>query len=283
MKRLSSLQYISDIHLEHKLNFPKIKRVESTLALLGDIGNPFKDNYKEFLKYTSNKWEHVFLLTGNHEYWQQKYNMDDVDNKIRDLITLFPNITFLNNDKYEYENCTILGTTLWSQINNIPKRKFGDDLYIRVNNKSITYLGINSLHSSSVSWLQKEILNSSHLKKDKSDPERIIIFRQSLKIDPKRIIIFRQSLKIDPKGIIILTHHLPSYKLIIDKYQKSHYKFYHDRFASHLDYMICPPIKAWLCGHSHSINETNINGVHCAINAYGYFPLANRTEKAIYF
>ena len=248
MKRLSSLQYISDIHLEHKSNFPKIQPIENNLALLGDIGNPFKDNYKEFLKYTSNKWEHIFLLTGNHEYWHEKYNMDDVDNKIKDLVSVFPNITFLNNNKYEFSNCTILGTTLWSQINDVPKRKIGDDLYIHRNSQSITYKGLNLLHYNSVNWLKKK------LKEEKSH-----------------------------KNVVVLTHHLPSYSLIVDKYRKGYYKLYHDRFASHLDYMIKPPIRAWLCGHSHSVNEVNINGVHCAINAYGYFNLTDRTEKSYLF
>jgi predicted phosphohydrolase len=236
MKRLSSLQYISDIHLEYSVGFPKIPVKGETLALLGDIGNPFRDNYREFLKYASSNWDSVFLLTGNHEYWnlqKDKYNRNDVDNKIRDIITQFPNITFLNNNKYEFSNYTILGTTLWSCINKVSSKKMGDDTI--------------SCHNNSVKWLESQI--------DASD-----------------------------KKIIVLSHHLPSYKLIIDKYRKNRYVPYHDRFASHLDYLMRDPIKVWLCGHSHSVNEMNINGVHCAINAYGYLnfkSLTTRSEKVL--
>jgi predicted phosphohydrolase len=264
MKRLSTLQYISDIHLEYLTGFPKIPVKGESLALLGDIGNPFKDNYKEFLKYTSNNWDSVLLLTGNHEYWnlqKDKYNMDDVDNKIRDIITRFPNVTFLNNNKYEFLNYTILGTTLWSSINKISSKhspvnsrhtfkKMGDDLYISPENTI-------SCHNNAVKWLEKEIKSND---------------------------------KHNNKKIIVLSHHLPSYKLIIDKYRKDRYLAYHDRFASHLDYLMQDPVKAWLCGHSHSVNEISINGVYCAINAYGYnnshfssqsLPLPIRVEKVL--
>lgn len=253
MKRLSTLQYISDIHLEYSIKFPKIPIKGSTLALLGDIGNPFKDNYKEFLQYTSHNWDSVLLLTGNHEYWQEKYNMSDVDNKIRDIVTNFPNITFLNNDKYEFSNYTILGTTLWTSMSRVisNSKKMGDDLYIPKTD-------IISNHNNSVKWLESQI--HSFVKNKNLEKHSQIL---------------------DNKKIIVFSHHLPSYKLIIDKYRKDRYIPYHDRFASHLDYLIQDPVKIWLCGHSHSVNEININGVHCAINAYGYFNLATRCEKVL--
>lgn len=54
------LQYISDIHLEKRLIIPTIPVAGNYLALLGDIGSPYKDSYKEFLKYTSDNWKRSF-------------------------------------------------------------------------------------------------------------------------------------------------------------------------------------------------------------------------------
>lgn len=237
-RSLTSLQYISDIHLEYRQTFPRIPIRGANLALLGDIGNPFKNNYTDFLSYASNNWNKVFLITGNHEYWQDKYNIDEVDNEINNIVTKFNNVTFLNNNKAELHNYTILGTTLWSKIQQIPKRIMGDDLYIKFQNRNVNFQDLNIFHNNSVEWLEKNIKETT-------------------------------------KPLIVLTHHLPSYKLIVDKYKVGYFEQYQDRFASNLDHLITNPVKFWLCGHSHSTNEMKINGVFCAINAFGYSKLSD--------
>jgi len=70
------------------------------------------------------------------------------------------------------------------------------------------------------------------------------------------------------KQIIVLTHFPPTYKLIEEKYKNDGQV--NGWFASNYDYIIKPPIKAWLCGHTHSIINCNINGVYCGVNAIGY-------------
>lgn len=69
---------------------------------------------------------------------------------------------------------------------------------------------------------------------------------------------------------IVLTHYMPSFKLIVPKYQTVEYDKIRNRYASDLDYLIKKPVRVWLCGHSHCIYETHINGVLCGINALGY-------------
>ena len=71
------------------------------------------------------------------------------------------------------------------------------------------------------------------------------------------------------KKIIMLTHFVPSFKLIEQKYlEKGIHKT--SAFASNLDHLINDPVVAWLCGHSHSELHKYINGVYCGINAHGY-------------
>lgn len=71
------------------------------------------------------------------------------------------------------------------------------------------------------------------------------------------------------KKIIVLTHFLPTFKLIEKKYQQRGLKVT-SRYATDLEYMIKDPITAWLCGHSHSVIECQINGIYCGLNATGY-------------
>ncbi len=208
---LKNLQYISDIHLEYRTKVPYLKPISNHLALLGDIGNPFKNNYKEFLIHTSKNWDKVFLIAGNHEYY---HNKDNVDDKIKDIISSFNNVYYLNNDKYEFLNYTILGTTLWSK------------LIKPINYKNVTMEEMNHKHEECCKYLKNNIV----------------------------------------KNTIVLSHYLPSYKLIIDKYKHCNNN---DRYASNIDFLHLP-IKYWLCGHSHCIIEMNINGVMCCINAIGH-------------
>lgn len=229
----SKLQYISDIHLEYRNDNVRIPQYGKHLALLGDIGNPYKDNYFNFLKYVSQKWETVLLLSGNHEYWNEKYDYDRIDNKISELTEYFGNVHYLNNTSYQLENYNVLGTTLWSHIMKQPDTIMGDDLNIRDNGELITITHLNKLHETAVDWLTNEINKSE-------------------------------------KPIIVLTHHLPSYQMIHQNFYGNKYEKYHDRFASHLDYLIRKPVKYWLCGHSHIVLEKEINGIICGINAYGY-------------
>ena len=229
----NKLQYISDMHLEYRENFPIIPAKCNNLALLGDIGNPFKKNYLDFIKYASNNWNDVFVISGNHEYWQENYNIDDVNDKIEDIVSNFKNVHFLNNGTCEMDDYMVIGSTLWSKIQKKPVSIMGDDMYIRFEIRVITYEDINKLHDHSVEWITNAIEKSN-------------------------------------KKIIVLTHHLPSYELIADIYKVGRYAKYHDRFASNLDHLIKYPVKIWLCGHSHITLETNINDVFLGINAYGY-------------
>ena len=215
------LQYISDIHLERRTKFPRIKPKSSKLALLGDIGHPHKPLYRDFIKYTSHHWNKVFVIAGNHEYHSKTHNFNDINYQIRNICSQHNNVHFLNNESFKLNNYTILGTTLWSNIK-----------YIRYpyDHKLL------KLHVDSTLWL-KDNLN-----------------------------------KIPGNNkAIVLTHHLPSYKLIVGKYKDLEiYNKIGDRFASNLDNIICDPVKIWLCGHSHITYQTYINNVYVGINSMGH-------------
>lgn len=79
---------------------------------------------------------------------------------------------------------------------------------------------------------------------------------------------FIESLSFCEKPVVMMTHHLPSYELI-SPYFAAHYRWgkMTFRWASHSDYLLAPPIKVWICGHSHVNMQKKINGVQILMAA----------------
>lgn len=71
------------------------------------------------------------------------------------------------------------------------------------------------------------------------------------------------------KQILVMSHFVPTFDLIEEKY-KARGIHRTSFFASDLEYLIDKPIVGWLCGHTHSIKETFVNGILCGVNACGY-------------
>lgn len=235
------IQYISDIHLEHYGdNFIELPIVAEYLALVGDIGYPSKNNYKEFIKWCSENYRKVFLILGNHEYYYEK-DMDNVRLLVEDIISNYDNIYLLDNDKIEVEDYIILGTTLWSyvptQYSKIIERSINDYRNINIYGMSIDRVEItNNFFNRNVKWLEKEINEAQE----------------------------------NNKKIIVLTHHAP----LIEKTSAPEYEI-PDRelnyaFSSDLSYLIKEPIEVWIFGHTHWTCEFTYNNVKVVSNGIGY-------------
>ena len=153
------VQYISDIHIEFlhieevKSIVRKIIPVAPILVIAGDLGNPFSSSYPLFLNEIGNKFEKVFVIAGNHEYYGGK-TMKEVEAKIIE-ITMGMNVTYLQNSYEEYKGVRWIGTTLWSRLDN-PKKYIND---MGINGMSVERY--NGLHGSAVESLQKMLDESS--------------------------------------------------------------------------------------------------------------------------
>lgn len=234
------LQYISDIHFEFfqdklfNIFYQKIYPVAEYLILAGDIStissNTNNQYYIKFLKYCSENWKHIFIITGNHEYYNS--TIEHVNNTINDICKDFYNIHFLNNSSIIIDNYKFIGSTLWSNIPNqykyFAKQKLND--FIKIYDFNVdTY---NNLNSSSVNFIKKEIENTNNL------------------------------------NIIIITHHVPSFDLIDQKYIDSDINYC---FCNNLNELFNNNnIKCWIYGHTHTPLEKEINHIKFCCNPIGY-------------
>jgi len=229
------LHILSDIHIEFlhistlNLYIDKIKSDADILILAGDIGNPFGNNYLYFLREISIKFKKVFIISGNHEYYNKDYDIDDINNQIIKTCNDFSNIIFLNNSYYDYNGYRFIGSTLWSLVDNTTE-PINDTKKIK--NMNIDFY--NKLHTISKNYI-KQILDQSK----------------------------------DQKCVII-THHVPSYKLIDDKFKTDYYDKYNKWFYSDLDDLFTDQIKCWIYGHTHMQSHKIINGIDFICNPIGY-------------
>src|SRR5579872_6011878 len=242
------IQLISDIHFEF-LDSPDFYNIlipsAPYLAILGDINyifGEYKSQYKSFLSYCSDNFKTVFLVPGNHEYYQcsniDKLDMDQADNELETLTVEFNNIYFMQRKniiiKEDNIKYVILGSTLWTNIlsteNDDILNTMRDYKYI-YNEKGLIYpADIINLHKKNTLWLLENVTQA--------------------------------------KGIVIvLSHHMPSYDLIVDEYKNSKFN---SSYASSLEYLMLPQVKLWLFGHTHFSLDMTIRNCRCISNPYGY-------------
>ncbi|MDP2435401.1 MAG: hypothetical protein Q8P67_06630, partial [archaeon] len=109
------MQFMSDVHLEfrRKEGAPLFQPRAPILALIGDIGNPSMKNWRQFLWRNADRFEHVFLVAGNHEFYLSTPEI--AKEKMRRICSKKPNLHFLDNDFFDLTpDIRIIGTTLWS-------------------------------------------------------------------------------------------------------------------------------------------------------------------------
>lgn len=247
------VQIVSDIHLELRNSIPVITPEADILLLCGDIGTPKTPLYKEFLSQASSNFLHVFVITGNHEYYGNHDTMEEIDEKIREIVSSFNNITLLHNSavtiRYaDSKYIRIFGSTLWSDVSenwNKVLLFMNDYRKIRkkVNNKKGGYMrrpvrtnDTLALHWQAVHQLEQEIQNS----KDKN------------------------------LNLVVMTHHLPSFSCVHDDFKSGPYADLNCAYASDLDKLVAAPVVLWVHGHSHRCSDVKINNIRIVSNPFGY-------------
>lgn len=115
VKKLT-IQLFSDIHIELWNKLPEIPVKAKYLFLAGDICQLNNPLFYPFLNYCSNRWEKTFYISGNHEYYSKKRNMDELEFEYKYRIEeRYKNIYYLNDSFVKLnDDINVYGSTFWT-------------------------------------------------------------------------------------------------------------------------------------------------------------------------
>lgn len=249
------IRQMSDLHLEFEPTFrPYNTNNADILMLNGDIcmaaylnkspESPYYEkglDFIEFFEFCSNEYENVLYIPGNHEYYRGY--IDTADDIIREALSVFSNIHFMNNQSWEKDGITFLGATLWTNANH---------------NNPITeqYLmsGMNDFRI--VNW-KKDSYGGRFRPSDAA-----AFHRKTLKYFDEA------SAGLD--NVVIMSHHAPSFKSVHPKYHNDTQMNY--GYYSNLEEFILgrPQIKLWTHGHMHDCFDYMIGNTRIVCNPRGY-------------
>jgi Icc-related predicted phosphoesterase len=228
-----SIQYVSDIHLEKNDEYPLIEKNGEYLVLAGDIGCPFEDTYSDFLKQQSDRYDKVFIVPGNHEYFS--YNMNATNLRLTMISSEIDNVHILNNNTYDIcDSLRIIGTPLWTNMDYMTSMYCSD--FTNIMTDTSTYITIKqhrNLHKQSKAFIQQQIHEAKN---------------HNLQL-------------------VIITHHAPHVDMLGPLYKHAPNK---NAYATNVTELFDDSVVvAWICGHTHQTIKTYINGIPCMSNCYG--------------
>eukprot|EP00475_Leptophrys_vorax_P038660 TRINITY_DN6864_c0_g1_i1.p1 TRINITY_DN6864_c0_g1~~TRINITY_DN6864_c0_g1_i1.p1 ORF type:complete len:451 (+),score=86.98 TRINITY_DN6864_c0_g1_i1:168-1355(+) len=246
------------------------------LALLGDIGCPGTQDgfcqFQEFISRLEGKFEHVFLVAGNHEFYcrgNQRMHMEEIKQRIRKYCKRKGFVTFLDNESVvipvsSSKSVRIVGTTLWSDVSCEPGLE--TDIVNSIADFRNIYVSDSEWNPEKYCSLRS--LQAEDVRKLHRDDVQFIISQVG------------EAAKLD-EAVIILSHHAPSFRGTSpaeyssgpDHSSKEH-KF-STAFASELDYLFSTSdfqrsVYAWAYGHTHHSNRQVFQGIQIVSNQLGY-------------
>lgn len=234
------IQYASDLHIEFKNNRKyliqnPLPNNGDVLILAGDIVPIIAINkFEPYFKYLSDRFEQVFWIPGNHEY----YHFDISKNGDSFHKIIFGNIHLINNKVIELNGVDFIFSTLWTKISQ--ERRFNiqsrlNDFHVIVNNQTkLNVEAYNKMHDNCKSF----IINSLERKGNKKS--------------------------------VVVTHHVPTLLSYPPQYIGSELiEAIVVDFFSELEVILQPDY--WIFGHSHvNVNNFKSGKTTFLTNQLGY-------------
>jgi predicted phosphodiesterase len=233
-------QIVSDLHVDFKENKQwvpeKVKPIAEILLVAGDTCEFRKKFRSDFLESFFKQWRYVIEVPGNHDLYSYSFP-ENLFGKFKETnLDSSGNCQhiYCNNETIVFNDIAIICSTLWSNVrpqNELVVRRSMND-YNCIRNFSVNTN--NCLHQ-----LDLKFINEA-LEKNKD------------------------------KKCIVLTHHLPHWSLIANKFSGLPMN---DAYASDLSRTFenySENLKYWIYGHSHEFLEKKINETICLRNPVGY-------------
>ena len=255
-----SFQILSDLHLEVGQQYSSFEIPTSApyLILAGDIGRLIDyHSYLAFLALQTRRFEKVFLILGNHEFYGLSSTAGlEHARKLECESILNGKLVLLYQKRFDVPNSsvTILGCTLWSKIpehaRHVVQMRVKDFEKI----EGWTVDDHNSAYKSDITWLKGQItdIQEENEATAKGRPER---------------------------NILVVTHHAPS---VQETASPNHVNNpWSSAFATDLltgeDWV---NVKVWVFGHTHFTTEFKKCGIKVLSNQRGYVPPGRMEPKS---
>jgi predicted phosphodiesterase len=242
----------SDLHIEMGDIVLKNTEQAKVLILAGDIcvarDLSYRDGFTgclggyrsqriyDFFNMCCDEFEHVIYIMGNHEHYHSDFN--DTLHTFRTALKHNTNLHILNNENVVIDNYTFIGTTLWSDMNNLDAKtirlmpKYMNDFRIIGNGLQGKFTPQNAIEEfdKAVSYINS----------------------------------------ITDNNVVVIGHHSPSHRSISAEFADDH--IMNGGFHSNLEQFIIdrPNIKLWVHGHTHSNHDYVIGGTRIVCNPRGY-------------
>jgi Icc-related predicted phosphoesterase len=157
------IQFASDLHLEFKENLNYVmahplEKAADILVLAGDI-IPFSLQRlaNKFFDDVSEKFEHVYWIPGNHEYYGS--NLKSIDVTISKNIR--HNISLVNNQCVVWDEVQFVFSTLWGNISPVNEvmiqESLNDFALIKMNNIQLQPIHFNAMHDQALKFLTQAL------------------------------------------------------------------------------------------------------------------------------
>ena len=241
------IQYMSDLHLEFA-DMPVPHVMGDVLVLAGDIH--LGVNAVAWIEQCAQKFDHVIYILGNHEYYGNKtwklpdqvrnsiagYSGGDDSSEFNKTFDALKNVYFLENETVKIDDVYFHGTTMW--MNGHPSLEYRMNDFVKIKHKYPTG-GYGKFSAAECAlkffenkmWLEKAIVPGE-------------------------------------KNVVI-THFAPSFEMInMFRYKDDMMNSY---YATEILQDFDPyDINLWISGHTHSVYDKVISGIHSVSNCRGY-------------
>ena len=242
------IQIFSDIHIELWDKLPEIPVKSKFLFLAGDICKLNHILFFKFLDFCSMNWEKTFYVPGNHEFYSNTKNYNELNFEYRLKIKeRYKNVFYLNDDHIALnDTINVYGTIFWT----IPP--FTTTIEAKTCIKDYNHIKyFNKNQNKCVNWdisYVKELSDAAFNK-------------------------LQDYLNTTDKKTIIITH-FPPFEIgsINPMYleEKSIPPSYFSWNDDTLNKLRLKNVLAWISGHTHWSYDLNKNGIRLISNQIGY-------------
>lgn len=248
----------SDLHLE----FGPLAAIQNcqgadVLILSGDIlvADHFRDadharcaeEYHDFFARCQQEFGHIVYVLGNHEHYDG--NLAHTASRLREELNRYPGVHVLDNETWQYQSVTFVGTTLWTDCNS------GDPLTM---------------------WDLQRGMNDYRVIANGDQPRLLV---EDTLASHQAALEFIDTATQDTSGIyVVVGHHAPSRQSIKPRYHSDHRM--NGGYSSNLEHFIKarPQIRLWTHGHTHDDFDYVVGETRVLCRPRGYVGYEDRVQ-----